>query len=83
MFKNAQQAWKSCLLSAADDYSKTKQNKTKSFKHVTTRGLPDNWNSFKSPIRNVNHPSLFFVFSSKGNVSNTKFAEVSVADLYI
>lgn len=79
MFKNAQQAWKSCLLSAADEYSKKKKKK----KFQTTRGLLDNWNSFKRPMRNVNRSSRLFLFSSKGNVSNTNFAEVSVADLYI
>lgn len=63
MFKNAQQAWKSCLHSAADE-QKMHLNK-KRFLYLTTRGLPDNWNSFKSPIRNIKRSSWVAVLLLK------------------
>lgn len=78
MFKNAQQARKSRLFPAAGEQ---KPYSRKRFKHSTTWGSLDN--SFKSPIRNIKRSSRLFLFTSKGNVSNTVSADVSVADLYI
>lgn len=70
MFKKAQRAWKSCLLSAKQASIQKKERVSNT---VTTRGLLDNWNSFKKSNKKTSWSAPRARSSSKGKCFKHEF----------